>query len=158
MNRQCRYKFITFPSGVVSVIWYFIILPQALSRPLLNAGFETGNLRHEIANSWMPTHKPTELSRIKQKFELNIPALWWVSIQPTWLHCDWLSHLALAICLLLLLKLMLWHRLAIFESRGNKLSSSAEKLWLKTWHDRGYTGQLSARLGCTGVNFNTRAC
>ena len=36
---------------------------------------------------WMPTHKPTELSRIKQKLELNSPSLWWVSIQPTGLHC-----------------------------------------------------------------------
>ena len=37
---------------------------------------------------WMPTHKPTELSRIKlKKLELNNPSLWWVSIQPTWLHC-----------------------------------------------------------------------
>ena len=35
---------------------------------------------------WMPTHKPTELSRIKQKLELNSSSLWWVSIQPTWLH------------------------------------------------------------------------
>ena len=35
----------------------------------------------------MPTHKPTELSRIKLKHELNSPSLWWVSIQPTWLHC-----------------------------------------------------------------------
>ena len=33
----------------------------------------------------MPTQKPTELSRIKQKLELNIPSLWWVSIQPIWL-------------------------------------------------------------------------
>ena len=33
---------------------------------------------------WMPTHKPTELSRIKLK---TWTQLWWVSIQPTWLHC-----------------------------------------------------------------------
>ena len=36
---------------------------------------------------WIPTHKPTELSRIKLKLELNSPSLWWMSIQPTWLHC-----------------------------------------------------------------------
>ena len=35
----------------------------------------------------MPTHKPTELSRIEQKLELNSPSLWWVRIQPNWLHC-----------------------------------------------------------------------
>ena len=36
---------------------------------------------------WMPTHKPIELSRIKQKLEVNSPSLWWASIQSTWLHC-----------------------------------------------------------------------
>ena len=45
-------------------------------------------LRHQTLANWMFTHKPTGLSRIKQKF--NSPCLWWVSIQPTWLHC-WLA-------------------------------------------------------------------
>ena len=41
---------------------------------------------------WKHTHKPTEPSRIKQKLELNSPSLWWVSIQPTWLHCrNWFT-------------------------------------------------------------------
>ena len=35
---------------------------------------------------WIPTHKPTELLRIKQKLKLNSPSLW-VNIQPTWLQC-----------------------------------------------------------------------
>ena len=35
----------------------------------------------------MPTHKPIELLRIKQKLELNSPSLWWVSIQSNWFHC-----------------------------------------------------------------------
>ena len=99
----------------------------------------------------MPADKPTELSRIKQKLELDRPSLWSASIQPTRPH----SRLALApgaayihtyihtcmhtymhacmhacihtyihTCLLLIS--MLWHRQAIFESKGDKLSSSAE--------------------------------
>ena len=36
---------------------------------------------------WMLTDKPTELSRIKQKLELDSPSLWSASIQPTWPHC-----------------------------------------------------------------------
>ena len=38
----------------------------------------------------------------------------------------WLSHLALAIYILSLLISMLWHRQAIFVSKGGKLSSSVE--------------------------------
>ena len=41
---------------------------------------------------WMPADKPTELSRIKQKIELDSPSLWSASIQPTRPHC----HLAFA--------------------------------------------------------------
>ena len=79
---------------------------------------------------WMPADKPTELSRIKQKLELDSPSLWSASIQPTRPHCQ----LAFApgfgdmhvCCYLLLLISMLWHRQAIFESKGDKLSSSVE--------------------------------
>ena len=35
---------------------------------------------------WMPTHKQTELSRIKQKLELNRPSLWWVRHTRTYVH------------------------------------------------------------------------
>ena len=92
----------------------------------------------------MPTHKPTELSRIKLK-NLNSTARpydeW--AFSPLDFTAVWLSHLALAIYMfvvvnfdalaqanihtyLLLLISMLWHRQAIFESKGDKLSSSAE--------------------------------
>ena len=37
----------------------------------------------ESPADWMPADKPTELSKIKQKFELNSPPLWTASIQPT---------------------------------------------------------------------------
>ena len=47
------------------------------------------------------------------------------AFSPLDLTASWLSHLALAICMFLLIS-MLWHRQAIFESKGDKLSSSAE--------------------------------
>ena len=59
------------------------------------------------------------------------------AFSPLDLIANWLSHLALAIyiyihtCLLLLIS-MLWHRQAIFESKGDKLSSSAESR-IRTW-------------------------
>ena len=57
-------------------------------------------------SDWIPTHKPTELSRIKQKLELNSPSLWWGSVQPTSLHFTvvLLSHLALAIYVFVIVK------------------------------------------------------
>ena len=36
---------------------------------------------------WMPTHKPTELSRIKHKLEPISPSLRLVSMQPTCVYC-----------------------------------------------------------------------
>ena len=141
---------------MVSVIWYFIILPRALSRPLLNAGFEAG--KSETPNRQQTecplTYRLSYRGSSKNLNSTSRPFDEW-AFSPLDFTADWLSHLALATWLLLLI-LMLWHRLEIFESKGDKLSSSAAKLWLKTWHDRGYTGQLSARLECTGVNFNTR--
>ena len=40
---------------------------------------------------WMPADKPTELSRIKQKLELDSPSLWSASIQPTRPNCQLVS-------------------------------------------------------------------
>ena len=54
---------------------------------------------------------------------------------------SWLSHLALAIYILLLY-LMLWHRQAIFNSKGDKLCSSSEcRIWT-----RGPKHQIASRL------------
>ena len=56
--------------------------------PLLNTGFKPGSLDPKL---WMPTDKPTELSMIKLKTELNNLSLWSVSIQPTWPHRQFVS-------------------------------------------------------------------
>ena len=67
---------------------------SAHSTPLL-VGFRTSaecRIRSwEVWNTnspadWMSADKPTELSRIKQKLELNSPPLWAASIEPTRPH------------------------------------------------------------------------
>ena len=47
-----------------------------------------GSLRHLIA-SRLNAHSQTDWAIEDQakNLELNSPSLWWVSIQPTWLHC-----------------------------------------------------------------------
>ena len=76
---------------------------------------------------WMPAGKPTELSRIKLKTWTRQP------IPMISKHSAHLTPLPFGIrtwlwryTYLLLLISMLWHRQAIFESKGDKLSSSAE--------------------------------
>ena len=55
---------------------------------------------------------------------------------------SWLPHLALVIYILVLLISMLWHRQAIFKSKGDKLCSSAEcRIWT-----RGPRHQIASRL------------
>ena len=55
---------------------------------LLKAGFEPGAPETKSPADWMLADKPTELSRIKLKLELDSPSLWSASIQPTWPHCQ----------------------------------------------------------------------
>ena len=75
---------------------------------------------------WMPADKPTELSRIKLKTWTRQP------VPMISKHSAHLTPLPFGIrtwlwrYTYLLLILMLWHRQAIFESKGDKLSSSAE--------------------------------
>ena len=69
---------------------------------------------------WMPTHKLTELSRIKP-----VPMMSEHSAQLTSLPTGFRTWLWRYTCLLLLI-LMFWQRQVIFESKRDKLSSSAE--------------------------------
>ena len=76
---------------------------------------------------WMPADKPTELSRIKLKSWTRQP------VPMISKHSAHLTQLPFGIrtwlwryTYLLLLISMLWHRQAIFESKGDNLSSSAE--------------------------------
>ena len=81
----------------------------------------------------MPTHDPTELSRIKLKTwtQQPIPMMSEHSAHLTSLPFGFRTWLWRYTCLLLLIS-MLWLRQAIFESKGDKLSSSAESR-IRTW-------------------------
>ena len=75
----------------------------------------------------MPADKPTELSRIKLKTWTRqlVPMISEHSAHSTPQPFGIRTWLWRYTCLLLLIS-MLWHRQAIFESKGDKLSSSAE--------------------------------
>ena len=83
-------------------------------------------LRTYSPADWMRTLKPTELSRIKLKTwtQQPVPMISEHSAYLTSLPVGFRTWLWRYACLLLIT--MLWHRQAIFESKEDKLSSSAE--------------------------------
>ena len=91
----------------------------------------------------MLADKPTELSRIKLKTWTRqpVPMISKHSAHLTPLSVDFRTWLWRYTCLLLLIS-MLWHRQAIFKSKGDKLCSSAEcRIWT-----RGPRHQIASRL------------
>ena len=91
----------------------------------------------------MLADKPTELSRIKLKTWTRqpVPMISEHSAQLTPLSVDFRTWLWRYTYLLLLIS-MLWHRQAIFKSKGDKLCSSAEcNIWT-----RGPRHQIASRL------------
>ena len=118
----------------VFVVVNFYVLAQAsdirIERsclPLLNAGFEPKVSDTNSPAEWMHADKPTELSRIKLKTWTRqpVPMINRRSVHSTSLPAGFRTWLWWYKCLLLLIA-MLWHRQAIFESKGDKLSSSTE--------------------------------
>ena len=96
--------------------------------PLLKAGFEPIRVSDTKSSAdWMPTYKPTKLSRIKLKTWTRqpVPMISEHSAHSTPQPYGIRTWLWRYTCLLLLISI-LWHRQAIFESKGDKLSSSAE--------------------------------
>ena len=92
---------------------------------------------------WMLADKPTELSRIKLKTWTRqpVPMISEHSAHLTPLAVDFHTWLWRYTYLLLLIS-MLWHRQAIFKSKGDKLCSSAEcRIWT-----RGPRHQIASRL------------
>ena len=93
----------------------------------------TWDPRHQIA-SRLNARWQTDWAIEDQAKNLNSTARpydqWAFSpLDPT---VSWLSHLALAIYILLLSISMLWHRQAIFKSKRDKLCSSAEcRIWTR---------------------------
>ena len=91
----------------------------------------------------MPADKRTELSRIKLKTWTQQPVhmISEHSAHLTPLPFGFRTWLWRHTCFLLLIS-MLWHRQAIFKSKGDKLSSSAEcRIWT-----RGLRHQIASRL------------
>ena len=102
-------------------------LKETSCLPLLKAGFEPKVSDTYSPADWMPADKPTELSRIKLKTWTRqpVPMISKHSAHSTSLPFGFRTWLWRYTCLLLSIS-MLWHRQAIFESKGDKLSSSAE--------------------------------
>ena len=103
-------------------------LKETSCLPLLKAGFEPKVSDTYSPADWMPADKPTELSRIKLKKTWTrqpVPMISKHSAHSTSLPVGFHTWLWWYTCLLLLIS-MLWHRQAIFESKGDKLTSSAE--------------------------------
>ena len=128
-------------------------------------GIRTQGLRHLFASRlnarWQTDWAIEDQAK---KLEIDSPSLWSASIQPTRPHCQlafapgsgdihvccWHTYIHACItyilthihtCLLLIS--MLWHRQAIFESKGDKLSSSAESR-IRTHQDHRH--QIASRL------------
>ena len=93
--------------------------------PLLNAGFEPKVSDTYSPADWMPTDKPTELSRIKLKTWTRqpVPMISKHSAHSTSLPVGFGTWLWRYTCLLLLIS-MLWHRQAIFTNRLSYQGSS----------------------------------
>ena len=90
----------------------------------------------ESPTDWMPADKPTEPLRVKLKtwFQQPLPMISEHSAHSTPQPFGIRTWLWRYTCLLLLIS-MLWHRQAIFKSKGDKLSSSAE-CRIRTWRSQ----------------------
>ena len=159
---HCRLAFAP-GSGVIHVVVVnFDALAQALCKrysnlketsciPLLKAGFQprslkapnpqptecplTNRLRFQPRSLKAPNPQPTIEDQAKNFKSTACPYDEW-TFNPLDFTAVWLWHLALALYMLLLLISMLWHRQAIFESKGDKLSSSDESR-IPTWKSQG---------------------
>ena len=127
------YKWVTDPKCLllISMLWH----RQAIFKSkgdTLSSSAECRIRTQRVSETqspadWMPADKPTELSRIKLKTWTRQP------VPMISKHSAHLTPLPVSIrtwfwryTYLLLLISMLWFRQAIFESKGDKLSSSAE--------------------------------
>ena len=114
--------------------------------PLLKAGFEPETPDTNSPADWMLADKPTELSRIKLKTWTRqpVPMISEHSAHLVPLSVDFRTWLWWYTCLLLLIS-MLWHRQAIFKSKGDKLCSSAEsRIWTRDPRHQ-FASRLNAR-------------
>ena len=126
---------------LISMLWHskrYSNLKETSCLPLLKAGFEPGSLK-------APNRQQTECpltnrlsyrgSSWKTWTQQPVPMMSEHSAHLTSLPFGFRTWLWRYTCLLLLIS-MLWHRQAIFESKGDKLSSSAESR-IRTWNSQG---------------------
>ena len=124
---------------LISMLWWRQAIFKSKGHKLCSSAESTiwtRNPRHRIASrrnaqwqtDWAIEDRAKNLNSTARPYDQRA----FSPIDPT---VSWLSHLALAIYILLLLISMLWHRQAVFKSKGDKLCSSAEiRIW--TWDPR----------------------
>ena len=132
-THACMHTYIhTCKLLLISMLWHRQAVFESKGDKLsssVECRIRTQGLRHLLASRlnacWQTDWAIADQAK---KLELDSPSLWSASIQPTRPHCQ----LAFApgsgdihVCLLLLIS-MHWHRQAVLESKGDKLSSSAE--------------------------------
>ena len=117
---------------LMSMLWHRQTIFESKGDTLSSSAecrIRTHGLRHQIASSlnarWQTDWAIEDQAK---NLELISPSLWSASIQPTRPHYQmaftWLWRLIYT-CLLLLISI-LWHRQTLFESKGDKLSFSAD--------------------------------
>ena len=122
---------VTYLLLLISMLWHRQAIFESKGDKLSSSAESRirtqGVYETQSSADWMPADKPTELSRIKLKTWTRQP------VPMISKHSAHLTPLPFGIrtwlwryTYLLLLISMLWHRQAIFESKGDKLSSSAE--------------------------------
>ena len=114
---------------LISMLWHRQAIFESKETsclPLLNAGFEPMVSDTYSPADWMPADKPTELLRIKLKTWTRqpVPMISKHSAHSASLPVGFRTWLWRYTCVLLISKL--WHRQAIFESKRDKLFTSAE--------------------------------
>ena len=122
---------------LISMLWHRQVIFES-KRDKLSSSSESrirtqGVSETQSSADWMPADKPTELSRTKLKTWTRqpVPMISEHSANLAPLSVDFRSWLWRYTYLLLLI-LMLWHRQAIFKSKGDKLSSSVEgRIWTR---------------------------
>ena len=116
---------------LISMLWHRQVIFESKGDKLFSSAESRirtqGVSETQSSADWMPADKPTELSRIKLKTWTRQP------VPMISKHSAHLTPLPFGVhtwlwryTYLLLLISMLWHRQVIFESKGDKLSSSAE--------------------------------
>ena len=134
---------------LISMLWHWQAIFKSKGDKLCSSAecrIWTRGPRHQFASRLNARWQPNELSRIKLKTwtQQPVPMISEHSSHLAPLSVDFRTWLWRYTCLLLLIS-MLWHRQAIFKSKGDKLCSSAEcRIW--TWDPRHqFASRLNAR-------------